>query len=183
MKKFICFCAIIVMAAGAAFAQMDEDMEGCQTLGNNMNDHPMKCGVKGYFGKTKRAKKSQGLKGMNQSMNVENYLGLKTELGLTDTQVTRLETIKTESQKTSIKKQSDIKIAEVDLKELKKKEPVDFKAVKKITKQISALRAESALAAIDAKENAYNVLTADQKEKLPEVLKEKKQKMKQKMKE
>lgn len=172
MRTLVCFCAVILMVSGAAFARMGGDMESC-----SMEDME-KCRME----KMDHSKMGPGMKGMNESTETEKYIRLKAELGLTEAQVTQLETIKADHQKAQIKRQSDIKIAEVDIKTLEKKEPVDFNAIREKTKQISALRAESELAIIDTREKAYNTLTTEQKTKLPEVLKAKKQKMKEKKK-
>lgn len=138
-------------------------------------------------------KGKMGMKGMNcasmcdskvdyEAKNIDTYLQIKLYLKLTDDQVSRIETIKAEFEKEQIKRQADIDVARIDLKTAMKKDQPDFAGAKEKQKVISNLQLVSKLAALDAYEKAFNVLTADQKAEVPDGLKSMKMNKKAEMK-
>ena len=160
MKMFRCLFALVLFVPAMAFAEMGNDkkpMENC----------PMMQGRGGMADRSSRQMDGMECKEMGQ------YLKNKKELGLTEDQVKQLESIKTDCMKAQVKREADIKLARIDMMDLMKKESPDFAGMKEKIKQVDALELDGKLAMIDTKEKAYNVLTADQQKKLPELMKEK----------
>jgi Spy/CpxP family protein refolding chaperone len=93
---------------------------------------------------------------------------------LTSDQVKALEKIRNDYKRDAIKKQADMKIARMDLGQLIRQEKPDFAAAREKIKQISALQLDSKLAMVNAMEQGYNTLTAEQQAKLSQLRKDKK---------
>jgi len=96
----------------------------------------------------------------------------REKLGLSGDQVKKLEQLKTEFQKESIRRDADVRVAEMDLKGLLEAQPVDMANVEAKVKEIEHSRADLRFARIRAIEKAKELLTADQKKKLQEILAE-----------
>jgi DNA gyrase/topoisomerase IV subunit A len=96
----------------------------------------------------------------------------REKLGLSDEQVRRMEQLRTEFEKESIRKDADRRVAEMDLDALLNAPNVDMAKVEAKVREIEKQRADLRLARIRAIEKAKEQLTADQRKKLQEVLKE-----------
>ena len=96
----------------------------------------------------------------------------REKLGLSDEQVRRMEQLRTEFEKESIRKDADRRVAEMDLDALVNAPSVDMAKVEAKVREIEKQRADLRVARIRAIEKAKEQLTADQRKKLQEVLKE-----------
>jgi Heavy-metal resistance len=94
----------------------------------------------------------------------------REKLGLSSDQVKKLEQLKTEFQKESIRRDADARVAEMDLKSLLEAQPVDMAKVEAKIREIERSRADIRLARIRAIEKAKELLTADQRKKLQEIM-------------
>jgi hypothetical protein len=94
----------------------------------------------------------------------------REKLGLSDDQVKRLEQLRTEFQKESIRRDADVRVAEMDLKGLLEAQPVDMAKVEAKAREIERWHADVRLARIRAIEKAKELLTADQRKKLQEIM-------------
>jgi len=94
----------------------------------------------------------------------------REKLGLSSDQVKRLEQSKTDFQKESIRRDADVRVAEMDLKSLLEAQPVDMAKVEAKVREVERGRADIRLARIRAIEKAKELLTADQRKKLQEIM-------------
>jgi periplasmic protein CpxP/Spy len=94
----------------------------------------------------------------------------REKLGLSSDQVKRLEQLKTDFQKESIRRDADVRVAEMDLKSLLEAQPVDMAKVEAKVREVERGRADIRLARIRAIEKAKELLTADQRKKLQEIM-------------
>jgi len=91
-------------------------------------------------------------------------------LGLDEKQREELREIKSRAMKETIRKRADGCIAGIELKDLLDKDPVNIKAVEAKLKQIEALKTETHLSLIRAKEEVKSKLTPEQRKKFREML-------------
>jgi hypothetical protein len=96
----------------------------------------------------------------------------RDKLGLSDDQVKRMEQLRTEFQKESIRREADVRVGEMDLKSLLEVQPVDMAKVEGKVREIERFHADIRLARIRAIEKAKELLTAEQKKKLQELMAE-----------
>ncbi len=98
---------------------------------------------------------------------LKKYLILKDELKLTDEQIDKIKEIENEYMKEEIKMEADIKIERINLRETFYSKKPDFQKARSIAEKISGLELKRKLSKIDSAEKGYNVLTEEQKSKLP----------------
>ena len=96
----------------------------------------------------------------------------REKLSLSDDQVKKLDQLRTEFQKESIRREADVRVGEMDLKSLLEAEPVDMPKVEGKVREIERSHADIRLARIRAIEKAKELLTAEQKKKLQELMAE-----------
>jgi Spy/CpxP family protein refolding chaperone len=96
----------------------------------------------------------------------------REKLGLTAAQVKSLEQLRNDFQKESIRKDADLRVAEMDLSGLLAAEKVDMAKAEAKVREIERIRADLRLARIRTIEKGKEVLTADQRKKLQELLAE-----------
>ena len=96
----------------------------------------------------------------------------RDRLALSDDQIKRLEQLRTEFQKESIRRGADVRVGEMDLKSLLEAQPVDIAKVEGKVREIERSHADIRLARISAIEKAKELLTAEQKKKLEELMAE-----------
>ena len=93
---------------------------------------------------------------------MEPYLEFGDELGLSDQQISDLESIHSSLRKDEIRVEADLRIAEVELDELLRAEKVDLSKVKPKLEQIGKLQANLKFLHIKAREDGRKVLTQEQ---------------------
>jgi Spy/CpxP family protein refolding chaperone len=96
----------------------------------------------------------------------------REKLDLSAAQVKNLEQLRSDFQKESIRKDADLRVAEMDLKGLLVAEKVDMAKVEAKVREIERLRSDLRIARIRTIQKGKEVLTADQRKKLQELLAE-----------
>jgi protein CpxP len=91
---------------------------------------------------------------------------VKSELGLSDDQTSRLRQIVVDTQKSTIKSGAEIAVRGIELRELLRADKPDRQAVMKKVDEISALRTEMMKQDMDALLTAKSVLTPEQQKKI-----------------
>jgi hypothetical protein len=94
----------------------------------------------------------------------------RERLGLSAAQVKTLEQLRNDFQKESIRKDADLRVAEMDLNGLLGAEKIDMPKVEAKVREIERLRTDLRLARIRTIQKGKEVLTADQRKKLHELL-------------
>lgn len=93
---------------------------------------------------------------------VELLLRHKDEIGLTASQVDRIENMRLDHHEIAIKRRSDIKVFELKLGSLLKKETVDRSAVQKMIRKIGEMKTDQFIERINFMLDVRNVLNPDQ---------------------
>jgi len=96
----------------------------------------------------------------------------REKLGLSPAQVKSLEQLRNDFQKESIRKDADLRVAEMDLNGLLGAEKIDMPKVEAKVREIERLRTDLRLARIRTIQKGKEVLTAEQRKKLQELLAE-----------
>jgi Spy/CpxP family protein refolding chaperone len=96
----------------------------------------------------------------------------REKLGLTAIQVKSLEQLRNDFQKESIRKDADLRVAEMDLNGLLGGEKIDMPKVEAKVREIERLRTDLRLARIRTIQKGIDLLTADQRKKLQDLLAE-----------
>ena len=96
----------------------------------------------------------------------------REKLDLSAAQVKNLEQLRNDFQKESIRKDADLRVAEMDLNGLLVAEKVDMAKVEAKVREIERLRSDLRIARIRTIQKGKEVLTADQRKKLQELLAE-----------
>ena len=91
---------------------------------------------------------------------------VKTALGLTDEQSSRLRQIVLDTEKNSIKTRADMQVRRIELRELMRADNPDRDAVMKKLDEISALRSQMMKQHVEAFLSAKSVLTPEQQKKI-----------------
>ena len=94
----------------------------------------------------------------------------REKLGLSSEQVKNLERLRNALEKESIRKEADIRVARMDLQSLLEAQPVDMTKVEAKVHEIERLRADLRFARIRTVQKAKEQLSADQRQKLEELL-------------
>jgi hypothetical protein len=89
----------------------------------------------------------------------------KAELGLDDSQVSKLKELKSDSKKTKVKQHAEMKILQIELQELLDEKSVDKNAVYAKLDVIGNLRTKMAKGCVDTKLAARGILSAEQLQK------------------
>lgn len=101
----------------------------------------------------------------------DHMMAIMKELDLTEYQQEEIKQIKEDNRKENIQRRADIDILEIDLRDAMMDH--DFETAKKITREISELKTEKAIAEIDQNDEIWNLLDSTQREKFMELVKEK----------
>jgi len=96
----------------------------------------------------------------------------REKLDLSAAQVKNLEQLRNDFQKESIRKDADLRVAEMDLNGLLVADKVDMAKVDAKVREIERLRSDLRIARIRTIQKGKEVLTADQRKKLQELLAE-----------
>jgi len=96
----------------------------------------------------------------------------REKLGLSAAQVKNLEQLRNDFQKESIRKDADLRVAEMDLGGLLGAEKIEMARVEAKVREIERLRSDLRIARIRTIEKGKELLTADQRKKLQELLAE-----------
>jgi Spy/CpxP family protein refolding chaperone len=96
----------------------------------------------------------------------------REKLGLSSEQVKNLERLRNVFEKESIRKEADIRVAKMDLQSLLDAQPVDMTKVEAKVREIERLRSDLRFARIRTVQKAKEQLSADQRQKLEELLAE-----------
>ena len=96
----------------------------------------------------------------------------REKLDLSAAQVKSLEQLRSDFQKESIRKDADLRVAEMDLNGLLVAEKVDMAKVEAKVREIERMRGDLRIARIRTIQKGKEVLTADQRKKLQELLSE-----------
>jgi len=96
----------------------------------------------------------------------------RDKLDLSAAQVKNLEQLRNDFQKESIRKDADLRVAEMDLNGLLGGEKVDMAKVEPKVREIERLRADLRISRIRTIEKGKELLTADQRKKLQDLLAE-----------
>lgn len=94
----------------------------------------------------------------------------RTDLGLNEEQVSRLEALRSEFARDSIRRDAEIRIAEMDLGALLEGEPLDLAKVEAKIREVSQLRADLRIARLRTLEQGKAVLTSEQRTRLQGLL-------------
>jgi Spy/CpxP family protein refolding chaperone len=104
--------------------------------------------------------------GISSAEAVGPYLELREELGLSEEQVTKLESIASAFKKRQIAAKADLDIAELELDELLRADQVDLEKAKAKLREIAGLQVDLRLLRIQQREHAKKVLNPEQVAKL-----------------
>jgi Spy/CpxP family protein refolding chaperone len=94
----------------------------------------------------------------------------RTDLGLTDEQVSRLEQLRNSFARESIRREADIRVAELDLAEVLSQEPLDLPQAEAKIREAARLRTDLRIARLRTIEQGKAVLTPEQRVKLASLL-------------
>lgn len=155
MKKWL-IVGIIILAAGLV-AQAQEGRHLRQGPGGNEFHGGMFAGG-GEFGGMHRM-------GPRLLAMLDNDR-VKTELGLSDDQTTRLRQIVVDTEKSAIKTRAEMAVRGIELRELLRADKPDRQVVLKKVDEISMLRQERMKQNVDALLSAKSVLTPEQQKKI-----------------
>jgi hypothetical protein len=136
--------------------------QGLDDLGRELREWFSRWGE--YFGSGTAKKEERPL--------IAFMLRNREKLGLSAAQVKSLEQLRNDFQKESIRKDADLRVAEMDLNGLLGAEKVDMAKVETKVREIERLRTDLRLARIRTIEKGKDLLTADQRKKLHELLAE-----------
>jgi Spy/CpxP family protein refolding chaperone len=94
----------------------------------------------------------------------------RTDLGLSDEQVRRLEQLRGDFTRETIRREADLRIAEMDLAQLLAREPLDLPQAEAKIRETAQLRTDLRIARLKTIEQGKAVLTAEQRGKLASLL-------------
>jgi Spy/CpxP family protein refolding chaperone len=97
-------------------------------------------------------------------------LSHREKLGLSADQVRQLERLRSDFEKESIRKDADLRIAEMDLESLLEGPTVDMTKAEAKVREIEKLRADLRIARMRTVEKGKEQLTAEQRQKLQELI-------------
>lgn len=113
-----------------------------------------------------RWKGKRGKKHCAKMLMVAPSKVLKKRVGLNDTQITTLKTLRTDFKKQMIPLKAKIKLIRVDMKNLLDTENVDQQKVLALVEQINTLKGQLKILKVKTKLQIRALLTAEQREKL-----------------
>jgi len=100
-------------------------------------------------------------------------MAAKDEIGLTDTQVDKLKTIKLDFKKSLVRLEADIEVLGLDVKKGLYENPIDVAAVNALIDQKYAIKKAKAKASVQALADVKSVVTDEQWTKLKELKRDK----------
>jgi Heavy-metal resistance len=162
---FLVFMAVPRWAAAIERAKPpinEEFAQGLDDLGRELREWFGRWGE--YFGSGATKNEERPL--------IAFMLRNREKLGLSAAQVKSLEQLRNDFQKESIRKDADLRVAEMDLNGLLGAEKIDMPKVEAKVREIERLRTDLRLARIRTIQKGKEVLTADQRKKLHELLTE-----------
>ena len=162
---FLVFMAVPRRAAAIERAKPpinEEFAQGLDDLGRELREWFGRWGE--YFGSGATKNEERPL--------IAFMLRNREKLGLSAAQVKSLEQLRNDFQKESIRKDADLRVAEMDLNGLLGAEKIDMPKVEAKVREIERLRTDLRLARIRTIQKGKEVLSADQRKKLHELLTE-----------
>lgn len=160
---FLVFMAVPRWAAAIERAKPainEEFAQALDDLGRDLREWFGRWGE--YFGSGTAKKEERPL--------IAFMLRHREKLGLSAAQVKSLEQLRNDFQKESIRRDADLRVAEMDLDGLLGAEKIDMPKVEAKVREIERLRTDLRLARIRTIQKGKEVLTADQRKKLHELL-------------
>ena len=103
---------------------------------------------------------------------ISKVLKMRDDLKLSDDQVKNLKSIRADLIRSKMKLMADIKIAKFEMKEAFSIMNPNFDIIRSTIKNIINMKLEKKMAMVDAFEKTSKVLTADQKKKFVDMMKE-----------
>jgi Spy/CpxP family protein refolding chaperone len=144
---------------------MGQSPSGMMGTGGMMGSEMMGSGMSMMMEMMSMMRQMMG--GMREGdMEVELYLRLRSQLNLTDEQVTSLESILLSVQKDRIRKGADVMVAELELNQLLDQKVLDVPKVEAKLKEAESLRTQARLSSIKALDGARKVLTEEQRKRV-----------------
>jgi periplasmic protein CpxP/Spy len=90
-------------------------------------------------------------------------MDLKKQLNLTEDQENKIETLRFSHQESMIKLKSDLELKELEIRKLKSSDNFSRSSIINLTKEISAIKGDMALAITNHQMDIYDLLDANQK--------------------
>ena len=149
--------------AASASSPQEEFSEAWDEIGRSLRDWAGR--ARGYFSFSVRGSSAE-------RPLISLMLRHREKLGLSADQVRNLEQLRNDFEKESIRNDADVRVAEMDLKTLLEAQNIDMAKVESKVREIERLRADLRIARIRAIEKGKQLLTADQRKKLQELLSE-----------
>jgi hypothetical protein len=162
---FLFFVALPRWSAGIERAKPainEEFAQGFDDLGRELREWFGRWGE--YFGSGTAKNEDRPL--------IAFMLRNREKLGLSAAQVKSLEQLRNDFQKESIRKDADLRVAEMDINGLVGAEKIDMPKVEAKVREIERMRTDLRLARIRAIQKGKEVLNAEQRKKLHELLAE-----------
>ena len=162
---FLVFMAVPRWAAAIERAKPpinEEFAQGLDDLGRELREWFGRWGE--YFGSGTMKSEERPL--------IAFILRNREKLDLSAAQVKSLEQLKNDFQKESIRRDADLRVAEMDLNGLLVADKVDMAKIEAKVREIERLRSDLRIARIRTIQKGKEVLTADQRKKLQELLAE-----------
>lgn len=100
----------------------------------------------------------------------------KDELGLTDTQVSKIESMQTKFQEASIRGNADVKVKQLKLQNYLKSDKIDRKKLEQMIRDVAALKTNMQIDRMHYMLDVKSVLTAEQLKKIEEFKTQRRQK-------
>lgn len=103
-------------------------------------------------------------------------LRFKDDIGLTDQQTAKIESMQVKFQEAHIRRQADIKVKELKLQNFLKGDKINRKKMEQMIRDVAALRTDMQIDRMHYLLDVKSVLTADQLKKIDEIKKNRRQK-------
>lgn len=120
-------------------------------------------------GRPDRSPEMRRGRGMRMAGQANFYLAPGIKLGLSEAQVTQLRTQAFEFRKAGIERRAALETAALELEQMRQADPVDARKVEAKIRELFAKRAELAVAAFQAQQQADQILTEEQRAKAKEM--------------
>ena len=172
MKKALFAAGIIIMTVLLATLLFGY-MKGHGTEKDPGHKDMVGCGMmKGHGMKGCCPKGGDGGMMMHYLKGAKFYLKFEEKIGLSESQVEKLKTIRDDSEKSAIKMKAELKTLMVDLKSVLGEDKIDLSQAKSLIEKIGDLKAELHFAKLETSVKAKEVLNAKQLEQLESLMKE-----------
>lgn len=166
MKKHVVFALAVFLFNAMPFAEAEAQMMHGQKQGQGMGGAMM---GQGMHGGMMDQGMMCGMTGEGMHGGFDFHLNNADELGLTETQVDQLRTIKYDFEKAEIQLKATIQVAQLELQQLKGVDKVDAKKVEAKIREIQDKKADLEVTTFRAQTEAKKVLTAEQEAKLENI--------------